>query len=459
MTRAEARSGAGGAGFGGGAIAQTVARADAPPAGRRPWTGRMAAPLDAQALGPLLAGAREIYVSGCSAEISDLPGMLGATPEGASITGIFSPILNTQSYADTLSRRRCRTFFLNRDLRRDMASGLVDFCPWTYTGITGWLGAPGRFDTAIVMVSPPDAEGRCSFGTQADFLPDFYRNVPRLIGVINPNMPATAGVEGIPISRFAATFEYDFPLLEIAAKDQGSDPASDAIARNLAGLIPDGATLQMGIGRVPQAMAAALVGHRGLRVHSGLVDDNTLLLERSGALDPRVPITSGVAMGSGELYDTIRNNPRFSFQPTSHTHSQAVIAAIPKFFAINAAIQVDLFGQINSEGSDGRLLASPGGLPEFLRGADQSPGGAAIIALRAGRSRKGEGGIVPRICEPRLVTSPRYDVDIVVTENGVADMRHLSMDERAEALIAVADPAEQAALAESWAQIRSAGFA
>ncbi len=415
--------------------------------------------LDAQSLGAVLGGAREIYVSGCSAEIAELPGMLGEASAGATVTGIFSPILNTQSYADEGLGRRCRTFFLNRDLRRDLAAGRVDFCPWTYTQMAGWLGAPGRFDTAIVMVSPPDADGLCSFGSQADFLPDFHRHVPRLIGVVNPNMPRTLGEPGIPLDRFAALFEYDRPLLEIPQKPGDSDPVSDAIARVLAGMIPDGATLQMGIGRVPQAVATALAGHRGLRIHSGLVDDSILFLEQAGALDLDVPITSGVAMGSRALYDHIQGNARFAFRPASHTHAQAVIAANPKFFAINAAIQVDLFGQINSEGSDGRMLASPGGLPEFLRGARASQGGVSIIALRAERGRKGGGGIVPGICEPHLVTAPRYDVDAIVTENGGAHIRNLSIDERAEALIAIADPAERSALAESWRDIRKAGFA
>lgn len=415
--------------------------------------------LDAQSLGAVLGGAREIYVSGCSAEIGELPGMLGDSSAGATVTGIFSPILNTQSYADEGLGRRCRTYFLNRDLRRDLAAGRVDFCPWTYTQMSDWMVAPGRFDTAIVMVSPPDGEGRCSFGSQADFLPDFHQHVPRLIGVINPNMPRTLGEPGIEFDRFTAVFDYDRPLLEIPQKPDGGDPVSDAIARVLAGMIPDGATLQMGIGRVPQAVATALAGHRGLRIHSGLVDDSILFLEQAGVLDVDAPILSGVGMGSRALYDHIRENPRFAFCSTSYTHSQAVIAAIPRFFAINAAIQVDLFGQINSEGSDGRMLASPGGLPEFLRGARASRGGMSIIALRAERGRKGGGGIVPSICEPRLVTAPRYDVDAVVTENGVAHIRNLSIDERAEALIAIADPAERSALAESWRNIRNAGLA
>lgn len=405
-----------------------------------------------------MAGVRELYVSGCSAEIPGLPEILGESSAGATVTGIFSPILNTRSYAQPELQRRCRSFFLNRALRRDLASGWVDFCPWTYAQIAGWLRTPQRFDTAIVMVSPPDAKGRCSFGTQADFLPDFYHQVPRLIGVINPYLPTTYGEVGIPVDRFNFIFECDVPLLEVPQKAEAADAASDTIAHILAGLIPDGATLQMGIGRVPQAMATALVGHRRLRVHSGLVDDSILMLEQAGALDTAVPIVSGVAMGSSALYEHIDENPRFHFRSACHTHSAAVIAELPDLFAVNAALQVDLFGQVNSEGGDGRMLASPGGLPEFLRGARHSRGGTSIITVRAERGKRGEGGIVPCLSAPRLVTAPRYDVDIIVTENGVADLRNLSLDARAEALIAVADPAEHASLAEHWRHIRAAAF-
>src|SRR5690606_17521225 len=121
----------------------------------------------------------------------------------------------------------------------------------------------------------------------------------------------------------------------------------------------------------------------------------------------------------------------------------------PAFVAVNTALQVDLFGQVNSEGSDGRMLASPGGLPDFLRGAQRSKGGMRVIALRAQRGRRGKGGIVGRLCEPHLVTAARYDIDLVVTENGVADLRGRSLDQRAEVLIAIADPADQAVLAEN----------
>jgi len=415
--------------------------------------------LNATSLSKAIEEAREIYVSACSAEVPGLPGLLGPGSAGSTITGIFSPILNNHSYADPTLDRRCRTFFLNKELRQHMLDGWVDFCPWTYTRMADWLNAPGRFDAGVVMVSPPDDRGLCSFGIQTDFLPDFVDNIPRLIGVINPNMPRTSGLPGIPLDRFSAVFSLDAPILGTAGDPGQEDPLSDAIAGHVAGLIPDGATLQMGMGRIPQTIAKALCDHRKLRIHSGMIDDNILFLEGAGVLDRDIPVATAVAIGSRDLYDMIDQNPRFCFRSTAYTHSSDVLRTVRKLIAVNAAIQVDLFGQVNSEGSDGRQLASPGGLPDFLKGACLSDGGHSVIALRAHRGRRAEGGIVSRICAPGLVTGPRYDIDVVVTENGVADLRGLSLDQRAQALIGIADPDTRAALADEWDRIRRSGFA
>lgn len=406
-----------------------------------------------------LSGAQEIYVSGCSAEIAELPMMLAHMPGLKKVTGIFSPILNVQSYANAESGLRCRTFFLNGRLRKDLIAGVVDLCPWSYSQIDGWLTAPGRFDAAIVMVSPPGPDGRCSFGTQADFLPAFYDRIPRLIGVINPNMPRTYGEEGIPLERFYEAYSYDRPLLGFESPVDELDPISNVIGNHIADLVPDGATVQMGIGRVPQAVALGLRGHKNLRIHSGLIDNNTLVLEESGALSPDNAIVSGVAMGSSDLYRHISGNRRYEMRSASHTHSSDVVASLPHFTSINGAIELDLFGQVNSEGANGKILATPGGLSDFLGGASRSPGGQSIFAVRAKPGRKGQGGIMPQIGEPRLVTVPRARADIVVTENGVARLKHLSVDARAEALIAIADAGQQQFLLDAWREIRATLFA
>jgi acyl-CoA hydrolase len=408
--------------------------------------------LNASSLGAALAGAQEIYVSCCSAEIQGLPELLDQAGVGATVTGIVSPILNTRSYASAALNRRARTFFLNGEMRRDLAAGLVDFCPWSYSRILGWMRTRSRFDAVIVMVSPPDPSGRFSLGTQVDFLPDFVDCAGALIAVVNPQMPRTCGPFSLHRDQFAHVFDAELPLLEAATPPAEADPISVAVARQVAELIPDGATLQVGIGRISQAVTDALANHRGLRIHSGLIDEAILRLERAGALDPTSPITTGVAIGPRGLYEAIAENPRYCFRSVSHTHAEAVIAATPRFVAVNSALEIDLFGQVNSEAGAGRLVASPGGLPDFMSGARRSAGGLSIIALRAKPGRRGRGGIVARLDPPSLVSAARHDLDLVVTEHGVADLRDTSIDARAQALIAIADPNERR-------QIRSAALA
>jgi acyl-CoA hydrolase len=384
--------------------------------------------------------------------------MLRGADRVRTVTGVFSPLLNLRSYADPETEQRCRTFFLNAELRRDLDAGLVDFCPWRYTQIHRWLSAPRRFDVAIVMVSPPDASAMCSFGTQVDFLPAFYDRIACLIGIINPNMPQTAGEPGIPLSAFDAIFSYDEPLLSVAPAKLREDPVAATIAANVASLVPDGATIQMGIGRLPQAIVGALTDHRNLRIHSGLVDDNILHLEEAGALAVDVPVVSGAAIGSPRLYAHLDGNDRYSFRHVGHTHDPNIIAAAAPFVAINGALQIDLFGQVNSEASGGRIIASPGGLPEFVRGALKSPGGRAVMAVRARGGKKGGSGIVATVAPPHLVTNGRTDADVVVTEFGVADIRDLPIDRRAEALIGIAAPEDRDMLADRWRTIRMHGF-
>lgn len=402
----------------------------------------------------ILSGARSIYVSACAAEIPDAPAIFSrCLPKSAVVTGVFSPLLNKKSYANSEIDLRVRSFFLTGEMKRDLALGLVDYCPWRYATIDRWLAEPGRFDTALVMMSPPDENGRCSLGVQVDFLPRFHGKVERLVGFINPNMPRTSGDVSIAYESLSATVDYDVPLKSMVQKEP--DLAAVNIARTVAGLVPDGATVQFGIGQIPSQVIAQLAGHRSLRVHSGIVDDNILLLEASGALDIDHPIVTGTAIGTSDLYRTLSDNDRFSFRSVAHTHDHQTLRNLKRFVAINSVLQVDLLGQVSAETSGGALVASPGGLPDFVRGALANSHGQSIIAVRAQGLGSHPKGIVPALDAPSLVTNPASDADVIVTEFGAAHLRNLSMDERAEAIIAIADQQDQTYLEESWRHMRS----
>lgn len=405
----------------------------------------------------IISSAKSIYVSACAAEITEAPGLFQEyRPRNATVTGLFTPVMNRVSYVSTEIGMRVRSFFLTQGLKRDLGTGLVEYCPWRYGMIDQWFRLASRFDTALIMVSPPDANGKCSLGVQADFLPSFQDKIDRIVGFINPNMPRTGGHNGIDYSAFTAVVDYDMPVKSVTMKPADAD--ATRMAEQIVSLVPEGATVQLGIGQIPSQALAKLANHRSIRIHSGVIDDNVLLLEASGALDRDAPIVSGTAVGTAPFYESLSRNDRFAFRPVSYTHSFRTIAGIPKFVAINSVLQVDLLGQASAEGSGGKLVASPGGLPDFTRGALHSEGGKSIIAVRAKAAPNQSSGIVPLLDMPHTATNPAVDADIVVTEFGTAHVRNLSIEKRGDALIAIADPQDRERLTAEWSKIRSALF-
>jgi acyl-CoA hydrolase len=259
-------------------------------------------------------------------------------------------------------------------------------------------------------------------------------------------MPRTKGQARIPLAEITAVVEAPQPLLGIP--DAGSDPVADAIARHIAPLVPNGATLQMGLGKVPGAVLRALTGHRNLRVHSGLIGDAVVDLEEAGALAPGAAVTAGVAIGSERLYRAI-SGPSYRFEPVAFTHDVTTIGEIEDFIAINSATEVDLFGQGYAELGSKGFMSGPGGATDFARGARMA-GGLRIIALAATAAQ----GAISRIVAPNAGSGPvslsRFDVDVVVTEFGWADLRERTDAERAAALIDIAAPDHRERLSAMW---------
>ena len=407
-------------------------------------------------LGAILSSAKSIYASGAAAEIADaLPLLRQHRPVEATVAGIFTPPLCRRSYADPEIGLRMRAFFLLGEVKKHIELGLIDYSPWRYGAINRWMLAPGRFDTAMVMLSPPDENGKCNLGVQTDFFPRMYHQVERIIGFINPHMPRTAGESQIDYASLAAAIEIDQPLNTMPQR--APDDAAVQMAAHIVSLIPDGATVQIGLGQIPSQVLAKLVDHHGLRIHSGVIDDNIIALENSGALDRDAPIVTGTAVGTPDIYDWVDRNDRLSFRAVAHTHAYRSIVAIERFCAVNSVLQVDLFGQVSAESSNGKLVATPGGLPDFARGALDSPGGQSIIAVRARNGGSVPNGIVASFAAPSLATSGESDADIFVTEFGIARVRDLPLDKRAEAIIAIAAPEDRDTLAEQW-RIMRAGF-
>jgi acyl-CoA hydrolase len=218
-------------------------------------------------------------------------------------------------------------------------------------------------------------------------------------------------------------------------------------------LIPDGAALQTGIGGAPAAVYEQLVHHKNLTIRSGMITPGFRTLAESGALAGRGHIT-GLALGPADFYRYLADNDVVAFADARITHGPKSLAAIDRFVSIGSALEVDLFGQVNLEWRGDRMVSGVGGAPDFIRAASRSPGGRAIIALPSTADRGKLSRIVPRLASPTASIS-RGDIDTVVTEFGVARLGGLTLDRRAEALIAIAHPAHQRALEEAWGAVRS----
>ena len=394
-----------------------------------------------------------LYVGGCSGEPIAAFEAFQAAPElaaGVTFLGIWIPGVNALDWAGLHPDARAETIFLSPALRTSFEAGHTRLRPLPYTQAWPWLTTTS-LDGAIIMTTPAGADGSLSLGVSADFAGAVLdrSDVPTL-ALINSEMPRPVDSPAWPLDRFEALIEASHPLLQVPEKPL--PPAFAAIAETILSLIEDGDTLQFGLGNVQQSVLGVLTDHRALSVHSGMVSDPLLGLLDAGAVDT---ITTGVAIGTDPLYTRAAEDPRFRFRPVSHTHAIARLAAIPRFKAINSVIEVDLFGQANAEFVGSRQVSGTGGLVDFLRGGTLSPGGAAIAAL-VSTARKGTiSRIVPRL-RANATSIARADLRFIVTEHGVADLRHADIDTRAAALIAIADPAFRDTLANEWHQMRSA---
>lgn len=326
------------------------------------------------------------------------------------------------------------------ELRELGRSGRLDVVPCHYSALPRMF-AEHRLpcDVGLIQVSPPDADGLCSLGVGVDYVADAIPHTPMLIAEINEQMPATQGTSRIPVDRFAATISTDRALPEATVRAPGE--AGQAIAAQIAELVDDGDTVQLGVGSLGTAVLDALASHRDLGVHTGMITDGVLRLIDTGvatgkrkAIDTGLVVV-GTALGSAELYKRAGELP-VHFLPTSYTHAPQVLSQLRSLVSVNFAVEVDLTGQVGAEVSHGVYVGAVGGQVDFARAAALT-GKRSIIALRA--TSRGASTIKSAL-DGGAVTTARSDVDTVVTEYGVAHLRGCSLGERARRLSAIAAP-------------------
>lgn len=340
--------------------------------------------------------------------------------------------------------------------RRLLRAGCMDLIPCHFSQVGElFRGGQVKCDVALVQVSPPNQQGEYSFGLANDYMRSAIERARVVVAEVNHNVPQT------PCERPLLEHEIDFgietqrPLIEVPPALAGA--VEQQIARNVEPFIPDRATLQMGIGALPQAVLALLASRRDLGVHSGMLGDAVVDLMECGAVsnaykgvDQGVTIT-GVLIGSKRLYRFVHRNPAFRLCPIAVTHGAAALARVRRLTSINSALEVDLSGQVNSEAFGNDYIGAIGGQVDYVRAAGRSDGGVSIIALPSTAGAGRVSRIVAGLSGP--VTTARSDVDLIATEHGVAHLRGMSLKQRARALIAIAAPEHRDTLAAQSAAL------
>ena len=344
------------------------------------------------------------------------------------------------AYGDHL---RHVSYFLSSVTRPAFANGECDLVPADFSEMPLMLRRETKRPLVVAAASPPDRHGYVSLGTNADYTARFIRQVPFFIEV-NPNMPRTFGENSLHISEVVGWTEVDYPLIEVEPP-----PVTERdrqIAAFVAERIPDGATIQAGIGAIPNAILGMLHHHRDLGLHTELVSDGVMDLFEAGALSGTRKVTrpgklvATFALGTRRLYDFLHDNSAVEFLPVDWVNDPRVIGREKAFVSINATIEVDLVGQCNSEVIVGRYYSGSGGQTDFARGAMFSENGMGFVVLHSATGDESVSRIVSRLCPGAPVTTMKNTVDHVVTEYGIAELRGRSFAQRAEALIRIAHP-------------------
>ena len=365
------------------------------------------------------------------------------------LKGVGITHLYTEGYADYAQPCfegvfRLHSFFVGANVRRETQAGYADYIPCSLSD-TSRMFRQGKLpvDGVLAMVSTPDEEGYVSLGTSVDCTPAALEQARYAIAQINREVPYCYGDARIPLSCFSEVVYHDQPL--VSSDFMPLSETDMAIGRQVAALVEDGATLQIGIGSIPNAVLSQLGGHKHLGIHSEMFSDGAIPLIEKGVIDGSCKrIDQGLLVatflkGSRRLYDFVDHNPMVRMMDVGYTNDPRVIAQNPKVVAINSALQVDLTGQVCADSIGSRIYSGTGGQLDFMLGANWSEGGLPIIAMPS-MTGKGISKIVPQLTPGSGVVTPRSQVHWVVTEFGAVNLFGKSLKERARLLISIAHP-------------------
>jgi acyl-CoA hydrolase len=388
-----------------------------------------------------------VFLHGAAATPIPLVEALGARTD---LEGVRVVHLHTEGPAPYAAHGREAQFravslFTGAPLRQAVAEGRADFVPVFLADVPG-LFASGqvRLDVAVLQLSPPDRHGLCTLGTSCDAARAAADCAAAVVAEVNERMPRTHGHTAVPLGRVTSFLHTDRPLPERTA--EGETPEVGRIADLAAGLVEDGACLQVGIGAIPGAVLARLGGKRDLGVHTEMFSDGVVDLVAAGAVSNRLKgvhpgrIVTSFVNGSRKVFDFVDDNPLIEFHPADRTNDTSLIRKNDRVVAINSAIQMDQTGQVCADSFGHRIHSAIGGQMDFIRGAALSRGGRAIIALPS-TARGGAASQIVAGLEPGAgVVTTRGHVHWVVTEYGAVNLHGKTLRERAELLIGIAHP-------------------
>jgi len=405
----------------------------------------------------IASGDRVWIHPGCNTPKRLIDAMVERAPQLEGVEVVHILTLAEAPYAEPgmEAHFRHRAMFAGDNVRRAVNDGRADFVP-IHLHEVPLLISRGLLavDVAMIHVSPPDEHGFCSYGVGVDATKTAVEHARTVIALVNQQMPRTLGDSFVHVSKLSHVVETDEPVLELAMAPDVSAVAR-TIGQNVASLIPDGATLQMGIGEIPDAVLIFLAEKRHLGVHTEMFSDGLVDLFEAGVVTNekktlhRGKIVASFVIGSRKAFDFVDYNPFMEFHPNEYVNDPFVIAKNDSMVAINSALAIDLTGQVCADSIGTRIYSGFGGQLDFIRGAARSKGGVPIIAMPS----TARGGSLSRIVDTLLpgsgVVTTRADVHYVVSEYGVANLFGRSLRERARQLIDIAHPDFRAELQEA----------
>jgi 4-hydroxybutyrate CoA-transferase len=400
-----------------------------------------------EALGCVKSGMRVYIQPGCAEPETLVAALMGRAPFVRDVEIVHMMTMGVAPYVapEMAGHFRHNAMFIGGNVREAINDGRADYTPIYLSEIEELFESGAMpLDVALLHLSPPDQHGFCSFGVSVDTSLTAAKCAKYVVAQINGQMPRTFGDSFIHVSEIDAFVESSQPLC--AMKLPAITDLHVAIARNVAGLIEDGAVLQAGIGGIPDAVLPFLMDRKDLGIHSEMISDGVIPLIEAGVITgarknfkPR-KIILGFALGTKRLFDFLENNPAFEFHPTAYTNDPALIARNDNMVAINSALQVDLTGQVCADSIGNQFYSGIGGQVDFLRGASRSKGGKPIIAISSTAKNGAISRIVPMLSPGAGVVTSRGLIRYVVTEYGVAYLHGKTIRERAQALIDIAHP-------------------